>query len=219
MHHSQTVMVPNVQVDLTPKPLLTVDEVQQIQRQKIASLVGHVFQLTYAATFDSLIEEEKVNRCNGCAINHPSQRQHSCLMMDSEDGWFYYHDDVRDKINLNEVLKAAESICSVLGFKLGKSWEAYVSELPKLPWTSVYLTSLELDSFGELVQSKQLQERILHALYYGPCGEESNAVKTCDEDMKVDLMEVKCPENVVRKEEELMDLDYVINEIKTKVCL
>ena len=218
MHHSQTVMVPNIQVDLTPKPLLTVDEVQQIQRQKIASLVGHVFQLTYAAMFDSLIEEEKVNRCNGCAINHPSQRQHSCLMMDSEDGWFYYHDDVRDKINLNEVLKAADSICSVLGFKLGKSWEAYISELPKLPWTSVYLTSLELDSFGELVQSKQLQERILHALYYGPCGEESNAVKTCDEDMKVDLMEVKCPENVVRKEEELMELDNVINEIKTKVC-
>ena len=87
-------MVPNVQVDLTPKPLLTVDEVQQIQRQKTASLVGHVFQLTYAAMFDSLIEEEKVNRCNGCAINHPSQRQHSCLMMDSEDGWFYYHVDV-----------------------------------------------------------------------------------------------------------------------------
>ena len=41
------------------------------------------------------------------------------------------------------------------------------------------------------------------------------AVETCDEDMKVDLMEVKCPENVVRKEEELMELDYVINEIKT----
>ena len=90
--------------------------------------------------------------------------------------------------------------------------------LLKLPWTSVYLTSLELDSFGELVQSKQLQKRILHALYYGPCGEESNAVETCDEDMKVDLMAGKCPENVVRKEEELMELDYVINEIKTKVC-
>ena len=198
-------------------PRLVVGEVEKIQWQRIVSLVGHVLQLTYAAMFDSLIEEEKVNRCNSCAINHPSQRQDSCLMMDGEDGWFYYHDDVRDKINLNEVLKPADSICSELGFKLEKSWQAYISTLPKLPWTSVYLTSLKLDSFGELVQSKQLQERILHALYYGPCGEESSAVKTCDEDMKVDLMEVKCPENVVRKEE-LMELDYVINEIKIKVC-
>lgn len=74
-----------------------------------------------------------MNRCNGCAINYPSQRQHSFLMMDSEDVWFYCHDDVSDKINLDEELRKAESICSVLGLKLGKSWEAYVSELPKLP--------------------------------------------------------------------------------------
>lgn len=53
-------------------------------------------------------------------------------MMDSEDVWFYCHDDVSDKINLDEELRTAESICSVLGLKLGKSWEAYVSELPKL---------------------------------------------------------------------------------------
>jgi len=45
-------------------------------------------------------------------------------MMDSEDGWFYYHDDVGDKINLNEIIRTAESMCSVLGLKLGKSWEA-----------------------------------------------------------------------------------------------
>ena len=46
-------MVPNIQVESSPTPLLTVDEVEQIQRQKIASLVGHVFQLTYAAMFDT----------------------------------------------------------------------------------------------------------------------------------------------------------------------
>ena len=83
----------------TSKPQLMVDKVEKVKRQRIASLVGHVFQLTYAGIFDSFIQEEKVNRCNGCAIHHPIQRQHTCVMMDSEDGWFYYHDVVRDKID------------------------------------------------------------------------------------------------------------------------
>ena len=78
-----------MQVEETSGPLLTVDEVEKIQRQKIASLIGHVFQLTYAAMFDTLIQEEKLNRCNGCAIQHPSQRKHSCLMMDNEEVWMY----------------------------------------------------------------------------------------------------------------------------------
>ena len=78
--------------------MLTVDEVEQIQCKKVATIIGHVFQLTYAAFFDKLVQEEKVNRCQGCAIQHPSQRQHSCLMLDIEDAWFYYHDEAREQI-------------------------------------------------------------------------------------------------------------------------
>ena len=196
-------MVPNVQVESTPKPLLTVDEVEQIQRQKIASLVGHVFQLTYAAMLDAMIQEEKINRCNGCAIHHPSQRQHSCLMMDSEDAWFYFRDDVVENIDLNLVLKTAESVCSALGFKLGKSWETYVTELPKFPWTSIYLTSLELEGFSEIVQPKQLQDRILYAIYYGPSGLKWKDCSGMEMDSQV---EAQCPETIVRKQEELQQV-------------
>ena len=89
--------------------MLTVDEVEQIQRKKVATIIGHVFQLTYAAFFG-----EKVNRCQGCAIQHPSQRQHSCLMLDSEDAWFYYHDVAREQIDLAAVMKTVESVCSTL---------------------------------------------------------------------------------------------------------
>ena len=59
------------------KPQLTVDEVEKVQRQRITCLVGHVFQLTYATIFDALIQQERVNRCNGCAINHPSESIHA----------------------------------------------------------------------------------------------------------------------------------------------
>ena len=216
-------MVPNIVLKSTNN--LTVDEVEKIQRQKIARLVGHVFQLTYAAIFDGLIHEEKVNRCNGCAIHHPSQREHSCLMMDNEDAWFYFHDEVRAKIDLSNVLKTAEYVCSALGIKLPNSWETYVTELPKFPWISMYLTSLEFEECGKIVQAKQLHDRILYAIYYG-----SNSLKTNDfsgmeirddynaeKVMNVDTTEDPCPENVGRKEEELMDLYFVINEIQNNI--
>ena len=113
-----------MQVESSASPLLTIDEVEKVQRQRIASFIGHVFQLTYAALVDKLIQQEKLKHCGGCAIQHPSQNQHSCLMMDNDDAWMYYHDKVVRQIDLNSMLKATESICSALGFKLGKSWEA-----------------------------------------------------------------------------------------------
>ena len=101
-----------MQVESTSKPILTVDEVEQIQRRKVATIIGHVFQLTYAAFFDKLVQEEKVNRCHGCTIQHPSQRQHSCLMLNIEDAWFYYHNVAREQIDLAVVMKTVESVCS-----------------------------------------------------------------------------------------------------------
>ena len=110
-----------MQVESSDTPLLTVDEVEKVQRQRVASLIGHTFQLTYAATADKFIQEEKLSRCHGCAIQHPSQNQHSCLTMDNDDEWMYYHDEVVEQIDLNVILKTAESVCSALGFKLGKT--------------------------------------------------------------------------------------------------
>ena len=114
-------------------------------------------------------------------------------------------------------MKTVESICSTLGLKLGQTWESYLTELPKLHWTSLYLTSLELENYDE-----DMKECVLHALYHGPCGLKTNDFssaeihKDCNtkEVMNIDPTEVKCPENVVRKEEKVMDLDYVINEIQ-----
>ena len=208
-----------MQVESTSQPMLTIDEVEQIQRKKVATIIGHVLQLTYAAFFDKLVQEEKVNRCHGCTIQHPSQRQHSCLMLDTEDAWFYYHDVAREKIDLAVVMKTVESVCSALGLKLGQTWESYLTELPKLPWTSLYLTSLELENYD-----RDMKERVLYALYYGPCGIKTDDFSrveihkddNAEEVMDVDPTEVQCPENVVRKEEKLMDLDYVINEIQNK---
>ena len=129
-------------------------------------------------------------------------------MMDSDDAWMYRHDEVVEQIQLNSMLKATESICSALGFKLCKSWEAYVTELTKMPWTSIYLASLELNVFQ---QGDDLQSRILYALYYGPNGLKW---KDCGDQQGT----IECPERVVRKDEQPMDLDLIINDIQHKLC-
>ena len=107
-----------------------------------------MFQLTYAVYCDKLIQGEKVNPCHGYTIQNPNQRQHPCLMMDIEYTWFYYH-EASEQTDLAVVLKTVESVCSTLGLKLGQTWESYLTELSKLSWTSLYLTSLELDYYDQ----------------------------------------------------------------------
>ena len=46
-----------MQVESSASPLLTIDEVEKVQLQRVASLIGHVFQLTYADMVDKLIQE------------------------------------------------------------------------------------------------------------------------------------------------------------------
>ena len=42
-------IVPNLQVESSATHLLTIDEVEKVQRQRVANFTEHVFQLTYAA--------------------------------------------------------------------------------------------------------------------------------------------------------------------------
>jgi len=55
------------------------------QQQTFFSLLARVLQRTYAAMLDGLIQGEKLNGCHGCVIQHPSLREHSCMMMDNEE--------------------------------------------------------------------------------------------------------------------------------------
>ena len=129
-------------------------------------------------------------------------------MMDNDDAWMYYHDEAAEQIDLNSVLNATESICSALGFKLGKSWEVYANELLKMLWTSIYLASLELDVFQ---LGDNLQSRILYAVYYSP-----NGLKW--KDFRDQEETTERPERVVRKDEQPMDLNLIINDTQNGLC-
>ena len=74
-------------------------------------------------------------------------------------------------------------------------------------WTSIFLASLEVDGFDGDIKS-----RVLRAIHDGPNGLKSK-------DFSDQKAEIECPEQVVRKDEEPMEIDSVINDIQNKLCL
>ena len=69
-----------------------------------------------------------------------------------------------------------------------------------MPWTSIFLASLEVDGFDGDIKSRV-----------------SRAIK--NKDFSDQQAEIECPEQVVRKDEEPMEIDSVINDIQNRLCL
>ena len=59
----------------------------------------------YAEEIASVINQLVVENCNGCIIDHPSQRQHPCLMMESDERLSMYLDDALSKISESRVME------------------------------------------------------------------------------------------------------------------
>ena len=59
----------------------------------------------YAEEIVSVIAKLVVENCSGCIIDHPSQRQHPCLMMESDEKLSMYFDDALSKISEARVME------------------------------------------------------------------------------------------------------------------
>ena len=65
----------------------------------------------YAEEIASVINQLAVENCNECIIDHPSQRQHSsqrqhpCLMMESDERLSLYFDDALSKVSEASVME------------------------------------------------------------------------------------------------------------------
>ena len=195
--------------------LYPVDEFDQVSAQLAAFLVEYVFQLTFAALCDGIIQQEKVSCCNGCAFDHPSQTEHSCLMIDQEEAWFLYFDQAVEKVDLAHVMTAIVNVCSILGFIPSDKWEGYLTSLPKLPRTKVYLTSLELKNSGNIVSEEDIEDRVIYAIY----GQKRNnfsdlqsASYSNEEQRSTELTNENEKEGIGKKVD--LDLDFVISEIQ-----
>ena len=55
---------------------------------------------------EEIINQLVVENCNGCIIDYPSQRQHPCLMMESDVRLSMYFDDALLKISEASVMES-----------------------------------------------------------------------------------------------------------------
>ena len=66
------------------------------QRQKI---IEERLIKCYAEEIVPVINQLVVENCNSCIIDHPSQRQHPCLMMESDERLSLYFDEALSKVS------------------------------------------------------------------------------------------------------------------------
>ncbi len=69
------------------------------------SLIQEKLIKCYAEEIGSAISVLVVENCNGCIIDHPSQRQHPCLMMENDEKLLLYFDIACSRISEGTVME------------------------------------------------------------------------------------------------------------------
>ena len=80
---------------------LVIDEPQNMayRRQLLSS-----YNLVYAREILNELWDVIIEQCNGCAINHPSQCQHTCIMLTELEHLELYFELVWMKVNVDDVI-------------------------------------------------------------------------------------------------------------------
>jgi len=47
-----------------------------------------------------------IENCNGCLIDHPSQREHPCIMMEKDEQLYTYFDRAVERASENKIMEA-----------------------------------------------------------------------------------------------------------------
>jgi len=69
------------------------------------SLIQEKLLKSYAEEIASAISVLVVENCNGCIIDHPSQRQHPCLMMENDEKLLLYFDIAFSRVSEASVME------------------------------------------------------------------------------------------------------------------
>jgi hypothetical protein len=177
---------------------ICVDEVECYERDRLYLLISNIFHLVYAEQCVTPIYAERKEQCYGCETNHPSQIHHDCLMLSEEESWNLFYDNAKDAVDAEEVWKHVLGVCYMKDITLHRSWKTYLTELYKLPWTMVYLLRRQLLHYDSELSPV---EKVLIVL-----SKETSEMKTQDP--------IHCPEEVLRKEVEPMELDVKFRNLK-----
>ena len=72
-------------------------KISAVEYQKLFSLIEVIYTHAVFTEIERLCEEN----CCGCKIDHPSQRQHNCLMLTAEEKWELYYQKAVALVNDN----------------------------------------------------------------------------------------------------------------------
>ena len=115
---------------------------------------------TYARKVREVVVDLTRKHCYGCRIDHPSQRNHSCLMMSDLEHLNMYFDDAMEEIDFHEVLNLwkNESKLTDISQSLKDTFERL---LQNSEWREMHLPNK--DKFYDMVKrTMQLDYRFYH---------------------------------------------------------
>ena len=132
---------------------------ESIQDNDIRMMV-EIYMFTYACKVREVVVDLTRKHCYGCRIDHPSQRNHSCLMMADLEHLNMYFDDAMEEIDCHEVLNLwkNESKLTDISQSLKDTFERL---LRKSEWREMHLSNK--DKFYDMVKrTMQLDYRFYH---------------------------------------------------------
>ena len=92
----------NFSKDFTYGNEVFTDEVS-VDCQKFCKLLETIIAWAVSDEIEKLSKE----RCCGCEYDHPSQRQHDCLMLTVEEKWTTYGLEAMERVNSKQMIKAS----------------------------------------------------------------------------------------------------------------
>ena len=88
-----------------PESLETIEETKEPTITERQNTIEELLIEAFAEHLSSEVYKLTQENCNGCKIDHPSQRQHDCLMMDNTTMTYNYLDEAMGRIDQDQAMK------------------------------------------------------------------------------------------------------------------
>ena len=97
----------------------------------------NLMNVIFSQCIDLRAQQLRKEKCCGCEIDHPSQRQHDCLMMSDEEAWITYGLEAIEHVLQKEILQKQftqprqimSSLLTNTYFNTSKNWKVTTSLL------------------------------------------------------------------------------------------
>lgn len=119
--------------------------------------IKYIKEAMYTEIVDDILfqlSKQLEKHCNGCHINHPSQRQHSCLTTTQEDLIDFYFEDILDQVDFYKVLEQWYPLLNRMHLS---QWE---TERVHIMWTNIKEEFTMMARYPEPFWVLEWQERL-----------------------------------------------------------